>query len=171
MILILFVFKTLQRNWIIWVWEKLVLKSFWSFSRCPYLNPDLAVIKNWAASEMSGWQSVCLFVRIQLPTQRGFTWYVSDDDVSLPPSRYSSIRNQVSDIGNAFPEDRETDGIPLLFLLYLIVVIFILVLEDISAYWCAYIICLLSFVKILKLPHQKQLLWQPQGEGFHMVPC
>jgi hypothetical protein len=37
-------------------------------------------------------------------------YFVSEDDATFPPSRYSSIRSQTSEVGNSFAENRETDG-------------------------------------------------------------
>ena len=35
-------------------------------------------------------------------------YFVSEDDATFPPSRYSSIQSQMSEVGNSFAEDLET---------------------------------------------------------------
>ncbi|XP_059453808.1 uncharacterized protein At4g15545 [Corylus avellana] len=37
---------------------------------------------------------------------------IGEDDATFPPSRYSSIRSQTSEVGNSFAEDRETGSRP-----------------------------------------------------------
>ena len=36
--------------------------------------------------------------------------FVADDDATLPPSRTASMRTTITDLGNSFTEDHESDG-------------------------------------------------------------
>ncbi len=42
-------------------------------------------------------------------------YFVSEDDATYIPSRFSSVHSEMSEVGNSFAEDRETDGMCMLW--------------------------------------------------------
>ena len=41
-------------------------------------------------------------------------YFVSEDDATFPPPRFSSVRSETSEVGYSFAEDHETDGMCML---------------------------------------------------------